>query len=206
MATKDDLTNSMVNSFNTGTTLQSTVRDFIQTTVHEGYSGKDAADSVASSVTDFRESIEPTILASTDQKGMRKKRDNVINDVSRICRELLGYSIVCTSRKEGIYEAQVPAPRKTTAYISPASPSPADVCTRIHFDPSKHAVVPRTVRDFENSVSTLKSEGVLPHTTAVLDVSLSCKEILEFLVRTSSYSLKDFGMAVMELVKEGKGV
>ena len=204
MATKDDLTNSMVNSFNTGATLQSTVRDFIQTTVRDGYSGKDAADRVAASVTDFRESIEPSILASTDQKGMRKKRDNVINDVSRICRELLGYSIVCTSRKEGIYEAQVPAPRKVAA--SPATPSPADVCSRMHFDNTKHIVIPRSISDFEVLTNALREEKSIPASTVVLDTEVSCKGILEVLVRTSSHSLKDFGMAVMELVKEGKGV
>lgn len=96
--------------------VQQEVRDIIA-----NYNGPETL--IAKEITIFRRDIEGWIdqaSGSAETKLRRKQVNNIINDVSRICRELIGKSIVCTSRKNHTYEAKEPVARTTRA----KTPSP----------------------------------------------------------------------------------
>lgn len=118
---------------------QTYVRTFI--TSHSSDVGLSCcADTVAVEIGNFRGAIEPWVQEGETRKEVndrRKKVNNIINDTSRISRELLGFTIKCTSRKNHHYEAVLPAPRsksESSEYVPPtpfkiitASNVPADV-------------------------------------------------------------------------------
>lgn len=92
---------------------QTYVRTFI--TSHSSDVGLSCcADTVAVEIGNFRGAIEPWVQEGetrAEVNDRRKKVNNIINDTSRISRELLGFTIKCTSRKNHHYEAVLPAPR-----------------------------------------------------------------------------------------------
>jgi len=67
------------------------------------------ATDLAEKVTEFRRAIEPWVQDPEfkhEVADRRKKVNNIINDTSRICRELLGFTVKCTSRKNHLYSAE----------------------------------------------------------------------------------------------------
>ena len=96
--------------------MQEQIRDFITDKLGDASFCPDAiACSVADVCTDFRAKIEPWLNTEGACRKTRTKRvNNVINDISRISRELIGVSIRCASRKGGhLYVASEPKPRAT---------------------------------------------------------------------------------------------
>lgn len=133
----DTIRDSMFEAIEKGEGLQKSVKSYIdEATLRAGKSKKDIADDIADTVSSFKTQAET-------RGKERKKINNVINDVSRICREELGYSIINKARKGGLYEyiAELPKLRATTK-TSTHSSSPADTCIFVHFDASKHMVIP----------------------------------------------------------------
>ena len=93
--------------------LQETVRE-----ICDRHAPTDSGQIIANEVSKFRADAADWIDKG-DVQARRKQVNNVINDISRICRELIGKSIVCVSRKGGHrYEAQEPKAR------APATPTP----------------------------------------------------------------------------------
>jgi hypothetical protein len=92
-----------------GQKLQSMVREFIaeRSTCSFPWHQIEIVDSVAEAVTEYRGHIQEWILEEEKERQSRQKKvNNVINDISRICRELLNHSIICKSKKGGnVYEA-----------------------------------------------------------------------------------------------------
>lgn len=116
-----------------GNKFQTYVRGFI-TKVEGGYDT--AATAVAVEVEEFRREVQPWIDEATGdiKADRRKKVNNIINDTARILREITGYTLKCTSRKNHIYEAVTPAPRSLSPRLTPkptviktVAESPADV-------------------------------------------------------------------------------
>ena len=72
---------------------------------------------ICSEVQIFKKEANEKQLSLTPEasKIFQKTVNNIINDISRICREVTGKSIVCTSRKEATYDAREPKPRKVAA-------------------------------------------------------------------------------------------
>lgn len=92
--------------------LQQLVRKEL-TIVNESQALKNIADAVSLFKVTQENSLQGKTLSSEELKDARKSVNNVINDVSRICREVSGMSIVCTSRKNHTYVPQLPKPRTT---------------------------------------------------------------------------------------------
>jgi len=116
----------MVDGLASSTSIQEGVRNTLEVagTVSQGL------DTVCAAVAEFKGYTEENMPEDAmEAQGHRKRVNNLINDVSRICREMTGKSIRCTSRKGGyVYEALEPAPR--TSKTIPAewtTPTPAFV-------------------------------------------------------------------------------
>ena len=86
---------------------QSYVRETIIAAHTDSSSSRvNTAIELADKVTEFRRAIEPWVQDPKfkhEVADRRKKVNNIINDTARICRELLGYTIKCTSRKNHQY-------------------------------------------------------------------------------------------------------
>ena len=140
-----------------GTTLQGAVRQYIREKLTEGKENEWVAATVSAICAEFKND-KMTIIATSVVLGPDdiKAIDNVINDVSRICREMLGYSVVCTKRGNALkgkrweYIPDVPKPRTTNPCILAAKA--ADPCRLPHFDPTVHMPKPRGLMDVENII------------------------------------------------------
>ena len=124
MLTIDSLVATAMDALITGNNLQSVVREMIM-------SDTKSLDTVAEAVGVFRYEAEAFINEDPDSVLARRKRvNNIVNDVSRICREITGKSIVIKSRKDGfVYTVREPKPRKetgTTEAITPREGLTAD--------------------------------------------------------------------------------
>ena len=95
--------------------MQEQIRTFICEEQEAGVDSATISFNVADVCTDFRAKIEPWLNTEGGCRKTRTKRvNNVINDISRISRELIGVSIRCASRKGGhLYVASEPKPRAT---------------------------------------------------------------------------------------------
>jgi len=103
-----------------GSSFQESVRDHFNS---NGYS-IGVINDVADCVSEFRRHAESYINDGTTDEDVRIRRkvaNNICNDVSRICREMTGYSIKCTSRKNHTYSPEVYNPRAREAKASTAS-------------------------------------------------------------------------------------
>lgn len=141
MITYTELVNSMTEAYRGGASLQSTVRTFIRENIDTP--NEEVAGSIAMVLTEYRRTIDSWIKEEMDSMPLHakiKKRDNIINDVSRICREMLGHSVVCTSRKKGEYKAVFATPKTRTP--KPVAEAAAGPCTKVHFDPENHCHIP----------------------------------------------------------------
>jgi len=143
MITYTELVTSMTEAYVRGASLQGTVRKFIKQ--NEAKLPNETAEEIATVVTEYRRTIDQMIsddgLTGPDLKAAVKKRDNIINDVSRICRELLGQSIVCTSRKKGEYSAKFWTP--TVREPKPV-PKAETKCALPHLHHGVHVEYPKT--------------------------------------------------------------
>jgi hypothetical protein len=122
-----DLVEMAVDASKTGGKLQSSVRKFIEDRLEIENYGEVAAR-VGDVITIYRNEIEDWVMQN-ETKIRRKVVNNIINDVSRICRDELRHSIVCTKRKGGyVYEAKEIAPKTTTLFTGgPTIPMPPAV-------------------------------------------------------------------------------
>ena len=133
---RTEVINSMIEGFQSGAKFQSRIRTFINEECFTRFPGE-VADTVAEIVTEYRQAADEIIERMNMEEKIvaTKKRDNIINDVSRICRELLEHSIVCRSRKNGTYAAKPwskPEPKEK------AAETPATDCHRVHFNHNDH--------------------------------------------------------------------
>lgn len=94
--------------------VQAVIRGEINDRKASGEDLSHIATAIAYNVTQFKHTAEAIIVANADDPAAaRKQVNNVINDVSRICREETGFSIVNSVRKAGNwqYDPQPPKPR-----------------------------------------------------------------------------------------------
>lgn len=147
----EDLLDGMHEAAKGGRTVQSRVRDLIASRI-PSEPAEDIANCIASAIGVFKTSQEGDIVASfsKEERGpARKVTNNIINDVSRIVREVLGYSIVNKKRTKGVYDYEavwhVPTPRGK-APSAAAAPAEA-VCVLPHFDRTKHMAIPKDAAD-----------------------------------------------------------
>lgn len=151
MVIKDDVLYSMNEALDKGVSVQKTVRGFIaEATPLMPPIG--IAEDICRLVETFKmgsETVARSYLAGGGKEQAvthRKKTNNIINDVSRICRDMLGYCIVNHVRSKGEYKYKaveaIPASRAAITR-PPATVSIAgSECTAEHFDPAKHMLIP----------------------------------------------------------------
>ena len=135
-----------------GSNLQLTVRHFI--TDHSDVEGVLwTGDQIARQVTEFRKEAERFLKScdDSDQDTERKRMNNIINDVSRICRKELGQSIVCTSRKTGTYGARAASPSRSATTSKPVRTlsEEEEVDHRVMVDPEFPQLYRATTSDAE---------------------------------------------------------
>lgn len=148
---------SMIDAAMAGTSFQSAIRQFINDSIssctHEFVAGR-IAEICAAFKKESKEK-ETLIYNKEDQELFRKRVNNIINDVSRICRDLLGYTIVNKKRKGGeyAYAAVVCTPIPVPPAESPvalAGSMTVTACTKVHFDSEIHINKPNpnSITDF----------------------------------------------------------
>lgn len=138
---------AMINSLRYGTRVQKEVRNFIE--CEEGRLKEDIANAIAKVCSDFKNESErdeiPLTATAEEKKVYRKRINNIINDVSRICREMIGFAIVNAKRTKGVYEYKavpyIPKSPWAGATIMPVPPT-VPVCGMEHFDPAIHIMKP----------------------------------------------------------------
>lgn len=124
--TPDQIANVMESAAKSGASLYNTIRE------HAANGGH--VDVVAEACSAYKRAMSD----NENQKAV----NNVINQVSRQCRELWGYSIVCTSRRDSTYAAVPPKPKAPSTasggavtheeLFAPAVKSTADVDALLH--------------------------------------------------------------------------
>ena len=102
-----DLVDTALEATTSGATFQSRLRIEIGTSKAAGVEHDKIAEACAELTTAYRNRAQRDILSRIEDAEelviTRKKVNNICNDVSRICRELLGYSIICTVRAKGVF-------------------------------------------------------------------------------------------------------
>lgn len=143
---QEAMTTKMEEALNTGATVQSGIRLFIRQHRDEDVQPVSIATAIAEVVGDFKTNSERHIIFAApleEQVTLRKKANNIINDVSRICRDTLGYCIVNHKRSGGEYSYKAipagPVAEKPKKSILTAKSSE---CRAEHFDPARHMVIP----------------------------------------------------------------
>ena len=119
--TKMSLAQAAAEALTGKVSLQSEIRKIVDT-----HNDLGAASEIADQMSEFRSASQTWIDQggnAEEVQSRQKQVNNVINDVSRICRQLIGKSIVCKSRKHHTYEAVEPTPRRTSVPTTPAAPS-----------------------------------------------------------------------------------
>jgi len=98
-----------------GLASSTSIQESVRRTLEEAITVASGLEIVCGAVAEFKDYTEEHMTPiESEQQGQRKRVNNLINDVSRICREMTGKSIRCTSRKGGyVYEALELAPRKS---------------------------------------------------------------------------------------------
>ena len=155
MITYTEFVASMTDAYTKGASLQGTVKRYIKE--NEAKFPNEIAAEIATVVTEYRVQVDAMIhedgLIGAEFKAAVKKRDNIINDVSRICRETLGYSIVCTSRKNGTYAEK---PWTATVREPKAKPEADAKCPMPHLHHGVHVEYPRTDKDLSDILTFSK--------------------------------------------------
>lgn len=120
------ISSSAMEALVSGAGVQETVRNYIRD--NNILDDLEVAENIASEMGLFRGEAEGWIQTGSDDeevKVRRKKANNIVNDVARICRDKTGYTIVCTSRKKHTYEAHEPKPRGRKTPVVSTSPKPS---------------------------------------------------------------------------------
>jgi hypothetical protein len=197
----ENVVKSMVEGFMTGTKFQSKIRQFITASSEETY--ENIATDIAAIVTSYREKVDIILAEDTDPSDLKsaiKKRDNIINDVSRLCKEILGYSIVCVSRKNGEYKAIPYVPTVKPARAITSAPNPFEAaplpCDKVHFDPMLHCKMPLTDSGYIDVFRRSEALGsTVPSRLYILPEGRSASP--EFICETAAF----FGVGLEELAK-----
>jgi len=121
-----NLTDKAMEALKAGSGFQSEIRGFINHLVDDGgYGNESAAVAVANEVSTFRDLAQAWIDTDPSEKKARTKQtNNICNDVSRITRGMLGYTIKCTQKKPWyVYTATewTKPERSTTSLTAPVS-------------------------------------------------------------------------------------
>ena len=88
------LRGAIESALNNSSSLQATVRQYIAEQKDLGDGGESIATAIAEVISELRNEMERKL------EGDEAKRvNNVFNDVSRICKEALGFAIKCKTRK-----------------------------------------------------------------------------------------------------------
>jgi hypothetical protein len=121
MSTINEIVDNAMNALESGSKIQTSVRGFLEDSPLEPYS---KSQIVAQAMSEFRTRAEDWINSQPDEflKENRKKANNIVNDVSRICRNSVGYSIKCSKRAPD-YEYTVEPWFKPTPAVSNNSSS-----------------------------------------------------------------------------------
>ena len=101
------LANDAVEATVSGAKFQKNTRLFIDERISDGWDRSRIAHSLSNMLDLYRDTMEAWIHEDEDNVQMRRKVvNNVVNDVSRLSRQELGFTIKCVSRKPSyIYEA-----------------------------------------------------------------------------------------------------
>lgn len=103
-----DISVVAMEALNGGTSLQAVIRNKLS----EDIDTLANVSEIANSISIFRNEAETVIEASLDMPRTRKAVNNIVNDVSRIVRELTGYSIKLKTRKGGYkYQPELFCPK-----------------------------------------------------------------------------------------------
>ena len=154
---------AMINSLVHGSSVQKEVRGFFS--AHNGELNEVLGSRIAAVCKAFKTEAESELdcaASAQDIKEFRKRTNNIINDVSRICREMIGYSIVNTKRTKGVYEYEAvewikAAKEEPDLATYTHIPDPVG-CVRSHFDPAIHCVKP-DVNDVSTFIRFFGDEG-----------------------------------------------
>lgn len=124
------LSNAAMAALEGKNTLQSNLRNII-----DGCDPVTALDVIARECSEFRNEAENWIntASSPEEVAQRRKQvNNIINDISRMCRDSLGKSIVCVSRKGGYkYQPEFPKPRANPVpSLMVSEPDVSDLCIK----------------------------------------------------------------------------
>lgn len=166
-----------------GVSIQQSVRKVLSTMMPEN-----ASAHIAEEMGLFRQAADTIIDAAPvgpGQVAVRKRVNNVINDVSRICREEIGKSIKLKSRKGGyVYTAEDWEPKPK------AIPVPAESSDN------------ETIKKLEQKVNELKAKVAIKE--AILGVyrdtlSDPTKAMEELVSRGTA--VNDLGKAVVEVMR-----
>ncbi len=156
---EDDVVDALLKS--TGT-VQKQVRGYIQYYLDRSFSKEEIASAIAGSIVGAYKH-----KAELDSSLTRKEINNVINDISRICRQELGYSIVNTKRKAGdwVYEAikYVHNPEKVTRVRT--TPAASDTYTFISDEAPTIYTIPTTATKLMEKMQAYFPDSELPEFT-----------------------------------------
>jgi hypothetical protein len=98
----------------TGTKFQGDIRWYIADELEHGQTDDKIATDIADVVTLLRSDLNEWLAEpekGTDEYKLRQKQfNNVINDVSRLCKKALGHSIKCTQRSPVHFYEAAPVP------------------------------------------------------------------------------------------------
>ena len=103
------LTDRAMDALQAGHGFQTEIRSFIKDKSEMGCTDSHVADDVAHEMSTFRDAAQHFIDNAVDAEDLvarRKATNNICNDVSRICRNELGYTIKCIQKKpDYVYSA-----------------------------------------------------------------------------------------------------
>lgn len=155
---QDQITTEGMAAVEGSSTIQATVREIFR--VYE--SPENALAVIAGGVGQLKTTAEAHIGTYCDNeseaRNKRKAVNNVINDISRICRNITDKSIVLAKREGGSYEYRVaePRPRKGAVSVGPSvkgtltSPVPA-------FTPVEEGLLVR-IADLEEELKVAEAQ------------------------------------------------
>lgn len=164
------LSSKCLESLRNGVSIQQEVRKILNT-MDEDSAGKHIAEEMGK----YRDAADSIISAApeSERKAVQKRANNVINDVSRICREEIKRSIKLVSRKGGyVYRAAPWEPTPKSVVVATSGEDSAEV-KRLKEEVAKlkrelemkEAIVKayrRTLEDPEDCISEMIDRGATP--------------------------------------------
>lgn len=202
---------SMIDAAMVGTSFQSAIRQFINDSIssctHEFVAGR-IAEICAAFKKESKEK-ETLIYNKEDQELFRKRVNNIINDVSRICREMIGYLIVNTKRTKGVYEyaaVKYEKPEKVVTEDYAVNATGILIsrteCSRAHFDTSIHCVKPEPT-DIIAYIDFFGEEGS-PAREAYFWPSWTAEQFVAKMKANQAVKLEDVAKLILSELKAGE--